>query len=360
MPTSTPTRNASGRGGTGSPLRVLLLHGSSLGSTVYAGSGGFRGSLISSLPSLKTPSPVIPGYTRYSQSGFWKVYTAKGRASVQQCAQFCSAEKTCKAFEVYVDTPPLFGNCYIFTDLSQPFEKLAPCMTYVRNEEVPALAATDPALRAVMDSQPAPHSLSLFADILQKLLSAKGDLAAIPSYRFDVVDVTRQAMAVAFTSYVSDFQDAMNANDTARINTTGAKILEFIDDYDSLLGTDYNFMLGRWIHWARGWGTTTEESNWLEWNARNQITLWGPNGNINDYAKKEWSGLVSSYHKKRWELAINMVKNGSWASGQYATKVLNEVEQPWQKDLTPFPTTPTGDPVTVSQAMFDKYLSSSL
>ena len=30
----------------------------------------------------------------------------------------------------------------------------------------------------------------------------------------------------------------------------------------------------------------------LEFNARNQVTLWGPNGEINDYAAKSWGGLV--------------------------------------------------------------------
>ena len=28
----------------------------------------------------------------------------------------------------------------------------------------------------------------------------------------------------------------------------------------------------------------------FEYNARNQITLWGPNGEIVDYANKQWAG----------------------------------------------------------------------
>ena len=30
-----------------------------------------------------------------------------------------------------------------------------------------------------------------------------------------------------------------------------------------------------------------------------QITLWGPNGEIMDYAAKQWSGLFSSYYTPR-------------------------------------------------------------
>ena len=35
------------------------------------------------------------------------------------------------------------------------------------------------------------------------------------------------------------------------------------------------------------------------YNARNILTLWGPTGQINDYAKKEWGGLVRDYYKQR-------------------------------------------------------------
>ena len=33
-----------------------------------------------------------------------------------------------------------------------------------------------------------------------------------------------------------------------------------------------------------------------------QLTLWGPNGEILDYASKHWSGLVSDYYYPRWKL----------------------------------------------------------
>jgi alpha-N-acetylglucosaminidase len=41
-----------------------------------------------------------------------------------------------------------------------------------------------------------------------------------------------------------------------------------------------------------------------EWNARNQITLWGPRGEIRDYATKQWAGVVADYFKPRWEIFI--------------------------------------------------------
>ena len=79
-----------------------------------------------------------------------------------------------------------------------------------------------------------------------------------------------------------------------------------LDDLDRVLSTDANFMLGPWIAAARAWGNTTAESDLYEWNARNQLTLWGPSGlsNVVDYATKEWGGLTSSFFKPRWQLFL--------------------------------------------------------
>ena len=41
--------------------------------------------------------------------------------------------------------------------------------------------------------------------------------------------------------------------------------------------------------------------------AKNQVTLWGPNGEINDYSAREWSGLVGDYYYGRWNLYFDMI-----------------------------------------------------
>ena len=49
---------------------------------------------------------------------------------------------------------------------------------------------------------------------------------------------------------------------------------------DILLGTDDHFLLGDWLESAKALGTNEDEKNLYEYNARNQITLWGPTGNV--------------------------------------------------------------------------------
>ena len=49
---------------------------------------------------------------------------------------------------------------------------------------------------------------------------------------------------------------------------------------EKVLGADGHFLLGRWVDSAKSWATTADEAKWLEYNARNQVTLWGPNGEV--------------------------------------------------------------------------------
>lgn len=75
---------------------------------------------------------------------------------------------------------------------------------------------------------------------------------------------------------------------------------------------------------------TEEQQDWLEFNARNQITLWGPHGEINDYAKKEWGGLVRSYYKARYSLLFDMaddslLHNTTWSSDVFDQVLLEQV-----------------------------------
>ena len=61
--------------------------------------------------------------------------------TVDDCAKKCTELKPagfpgvkCVAFEVYVDSPPAFGNCYLFTSMKGTFTVLGPSRTYIRKD----------------------------------------------------------------------------------------------------------------------------------------------------------------------------------------------------------------------------------
>jgi alpha-N-acetylglucosaminidase len=74
-----------------------------------------------------------------------------------------------------------------------------------------------------------------------------------------------------------------------------------LDDTDSLLATESAFLLGRWIRDARAIGTTDEERDYYESNARNLITTWGEeDALLNEYGSRAWAGLTKTYYAYRW------------------------------------------------------------
>ena len=98
----------------------------------------------------------------------------------------------------------------------------------------------------------------------------------------------------------------------------------------------------------------------MEFNARNQLTLWGPTGQINDYARKEWGGLVRSYYKLRFQLFFktaeaSLKERKPWDQGAFEEALLEQVELPWQTDTTAFPVAPEYDAVATCRAMQAKY-----
>eukprot|EP00479_Gromia_sphaerica_P001284 TRINITY_DN11460_c0_g1_i1.p1 TRINITY_DN11460_c0_g1~~TRINITY_DN11460_c0_g1_i1.p1 ORF type:complete len:74 (-),score=12.80 TRINITY_DN11460_c0_g1_i1:10-231(-) len=68
-------------------------------------------------------------------------------------------------------------------------------------------------------------------------------------------------------------------------------MIDILGDLDELLRSNEFFLLGKWIQDARSIARP-QDQNLFEFNARNQITLWGPTLFINDYATKEWGGCV--------------------------------------------------------------------
>ncbi|VDI13119.1 alpha-N-acetylglucosaminidase, partial [Mytilus galloprovincialis] len=111
-------------------------------------------------------------------------------------------------------------------------------------------------------------------------------------YQYDLVDVTRNSLQIISIEYYNKMIASVMINKTEDFLINSRMLLELLNDMETLLASDSHFLLGKWIAAAKSWATDISESFNLEFNARNQITLWGPRGEILDYACKQWSGLL--------------------------------------------------------------------
>lgn len=138
-----------------------------------------------------------------------------------------------------------------------------------------------------------------------------------PAYVYDLVDITRQVIA---NEFISSYKDLISVYSSASasastIASAGRNLLELLDTLDLILGTNENFQLSTWVNQALAWaGHNTTIAAFYEYNAKNQITLWGPTGQISDYASKDWSGLISTYYKPRWQIFVDYLQATSAAS----------------------------------------------
>ncbi len=152
-----------------------------------------------------------------------------------------------------------------------------------------------------------------------------------PEFVFDVTEVSRQLLANRFLDKYNDLIAAWSGTNTssADVSRIGAIMVDILHDLDALLYTNENYLFSTWIADAKQWGEgDTTYQSYLEYQARNQITLWGPTaGLIDDYAGKQWAGLVGEYYLERWETFVSMLANWKRDGAAYnATAVSTTVE----------------------------------
>ena len=179
-------------------------------------------------------------------------------------------------------------------------------------------------------------------------------------FQYDLIDVSRQVMANYALPIQRNLVEAYQQKDLKRFKAQSLHFINLIDDMDKLLATRKDFLLGPWVNDARKWGTSQEQKALYEMNAKDLITLWGDaKSPLNEYACRQWSGLLSDFYKPRWtmffaRLEESLVQNTAFNLSQF-NKDVSEYEWKWVNKRKDYPLTTTGNPTDVAIAMHQKY-----
>ena len=207
----------------------------------------------------------------------------------------------------------------------------------------------------------------------EELTGAADRLGAVDPFRYDLVDVGRQALADLSLPLQREVTAAWLAGDPKRLAAAQARFLELGADLDRLLATRRDFLLGRWLADARSWGTTPAEADLYERNARQLLTVWGPpspKAYLFEYAGRQWSGLISGFYLERWrkfyaflatqpssyrddQLARNSQRPDNDSSPFYAE--LARWEFDWCAGHETYATKGKGDAVAFSRSLLAKW-----
>jgi alpha-N-acetylglucosaminidase len=138
------------------------------------------------------------------------------------------------------------------------------------------------------------------------LAIAVRDLAALapgfasePLFVVDLVDAARHLVSEEIDLLLIQVVSAYRAA-TQRSATEGVRKIEDLAlALDALLGVRSE-TLATWIEEARAYGDTAQDARANVLNAKAQVTVWGGQGNLADYASKAWQGLYRDFYLPRW------------------------------------------------------------
>ncbi len=208
------------------------------------------------------------------------------------------------------------------------------------------------------------------------MASVADQLKGNNNYEYDLVDITRQAVAdqarVLYHRVIADYK----AFSPKAFEKDARHFIDLLMMQDQLLGTRKEFRLGNRLTQARQCGSTAAEKDLYEWNARVQVTTWGnrycaDTGGLRDYAHKEWQGLLADFYAVRWKTYFRLLQEqmesmtrpnpDMLGTGSNSNKTADElfqmalpqevkvdwyaIEEPWTLQHNPYSEVPQGQPV---------------
>ncbi|XP_076960516.1 alpha-N-acetylglucosaminidase-like [Bidens hawaiensis] len=212
------------------------------------------------------------------------------------------------------------------------------------------------------------YSTSEVIRALQLFIEGGKELSSSNTYRYDLVDLTRQALAKYANVLFVDIIEAYESRDGYGVARLSEKFLDLVDDMDTLLASHEGFLLGPWLESSKQLAVNKEQMKQYEWNARTQITMWFDNTEeeaslLRDYGNKYWSGLLKDYYGPRAAIYFRYLKESLVMGERFSLqgwrrewiKLTNE----WQDGRNVYPIKSDGDTFSISQALFNKYLCDS-
>ena len=189
------------------------------------------------------------------------------------------------------------------------------------------------------------------------MVEASREVKANANFRYDLVDVTRQAIAEQARYVYDEIVAAYKAKDRKMFDYTTKRFLDILLQQDRLLSSMPDFMVGGWIRSARNLGTDTQERDHYEWNARVQITTWGNRsaaeyGGLREYAHKEWNGVLADFYYPRWKAYFEVL--AATLDGKPMKDIdFYAMDEKWTLLHNVYPYEAQGDAVEFAQTAFN-------
>ncbi|KAJ1421802.1 Alpha-N-acetylglucosaminidase, C-terminal [Sesbania bispinosa] len=226
-------------------------------------------------------------------------------------------------------------------------------------------------IKEITDTFDRPHlwySTSEVIYALELFIASGYEISISNTYRYDLVDLTRQVLAKYANELFFKAIEAYQSHDVHGVTLLSQRFLDLVEDLDALLACHDGFLLGPWLESAKQLAQNEEQERQFEWNARTQITMWFDNTEeeaslLRDYGNKYWSGLLRDYYGPRAAIYFKYLRESLERSEDFNLKKWRKewikLTNDWQSRRNTFPVESRGDALNTSRWLFNKYLNLS-
>lgn len=199
-----------------------------------------------------------------------------------------------------------------------------------------------------------PYDPGKLFGVARNLLDAAPALASQATFRYDLLDVTRQLHSNASRVLLPQISDAYRAGDRATFSSLAGHWLALMTRLDTLLGTEPSYMIGPWLADAAALATTPDEQRTLSYDARNILAAWGNrdgwfNG-LGDYSNRDFNGLVGDFYHSRWSAYFDYLSKLQGDGTPPAAIDWFAFDEAWSRRTGTYPVQPSGDVVKLASA----------
>ncbi len=199
-------------------------------------------------------------------------------------------------------------------------------------------------------------------DAAESFLKAAPELGGQATYRYDLVDTTRQVLADLARPVLAEARDAYSLKDKKAFKTYAKLYMDLLVDTDELLASDKHWLLGTWIERAKAKGRTSTEKRLMETAARRLITIWSNQPDaLDEYSHRQWAGLMKDYYLPRWQAffavhlnAIEKTRTPDTVRTWYAD-LRAEKDVAFSSERKVYSTQPKGDTVAIATRILKRY-----
>ncbi len=159
-----------------------------------------------------------------------------------------------------------------------------------------------------------PGKLAPLREGIDGLLALAPQYRDAPLFRHDLVDVGAHYALERIDGLLQQAVRAYQGGALAEGDALTARVTRLATAVDQLLAAQPD-SLAQWQGQASAYGEDAATSAYYVRNARAQVTIWGGEGNLSDYASKAWAGMVAGYYLPRWQQLLGAMR-ASAAQGQ--------------------------------------------